>query len=61
MTSLVAAGINNNDTSSYTVIKDSNCSDDSNLGSRFITVRRNIFLNWDGSTGSNFLIIGEDG
>jgi hypothetical protein len=53
--------VNNNDTSSYIVIKDSNGSDDTNLGSRFITVRRNIFFNWEGSTGSNFLLIGEDG
>jgi len=53
--------VNNNDTSSYIVIKDSNGSDDTNLGSRFISVRRNIFLNWEGSTGSNFLLIGEDG
>jgi hypothetical protein len=52
---------NNNDTSSYIVIKDSNGSDDIYLGSRFITVRRNIFLNWEGSTGSNFVLIGEDG
>ena len=53
--------VNSNDTSSYIVIKDSNGSDDTNLGSRFITVRRNIFLNWEGSTGYNFLLIGEDG
>ena len=24
-------------------------------------VRRNVFLNWEGSTGSNFVLIGEDG
>jgi hypothetical protein len=52
---------NNNDTSSYIVIKDSNGSDDANLGSLRITVRRNVFLNWEGSTGSNFVLIGEDG
>lgn len=52
---------NDNDTSSYIVIKDSNGSDDGNLGSQNITVRRNIFLNWEGSTGSNFVLIGEDG
>ena len=45
---------NNNDTSSHIVIKDSN------LGSHNITVRRNVFLNWEGSTGSNFILIGED-
>ena len=52
---------NNNDTSSYIVVKDSNGNDDTNLGSRRITIRRNIFLNWEGSTGSNFILIGEDG
>lgn len=52
---------NNNDTSSYIVIKDSNGSGDMFTGSRNITVRRNVFLNWEGSTGSNFLLIGEDG
>lgn len=53
--------INNNSTSSYIVIKDSNGSDDSNLGSHNITVRRNVFLNWEGNTGNNFVIVGEDG
>ncbi len=53
--------VNNNDTSSYIVIKDSNGSDDSNLGSQNITVRRNIFFNWQGSSGTNFVLIGEDG
>ena len=52
---------NNNNTSSYIVIKDSNGNDDSNLGSERITVQRNIFMNWEGSTGSNFVLIGEDG
>lgn len=53
--------VNNNDTSAYIVIKDSNGSEDTNLGSQNITVRRNIFLNWQGSSGSNFVLIGEDG
>ena len=48
-------------TSSFIVIKDSNGSDDLYLGSRNISVRRNIFLHWQGSTGSNFLLLGEDG
>ncbi len=52
---------NNNDTSSYIVIKDSNDNDDGIMGSSNITVRRNIFLNWEGSTGNNFVLIGEDG
>jgi hypothetical protein len=53
--------INNNDTSSYIVIKDSNGTDDAVLGSRRVRVQRNIFLNWQGSTGSNFVLVGEDG
>ncbi len=53
--------VNNNDTSSYIVIKDSNADADTNLGSRRIAVRRNLFLNWQGSTGSNFVLVGEDG
>ncbi len=52
---------NNNDTSSYIVIKDSNGSADGRVGSERITVRRNVFLGWEGSTGSNFVLIGEDG
>ncbi|MDX1999291.1 MAG: DUF1565 domain-containing protein [Thermoanaerobaculia bacterium] len=50
-----------NDTSSYVVIKDSNGTDDSYLGAENITVERNIFLHWEGSSGSNFLLVGEDG
>lgn len=53
--------INNNDTGSFIVIKDSNGSDDAYLGNDRVTVRRNVFLNWEGSTGSNFVLIGEDG
>lgn len=48
-------------TSGFIVIKDSNQDDDIYIGSRNVTVRRNIFLNWQGSTGSNFLLLGEDG
>jgi hypothetical protein len=48
---------NNNDTSSYIVIKDSGALIG---GSARITVRRNVFLNWEGSGGSNFLLLGED-
>jgi hypothetical protein len=53
--------VNNNDTSSYIVIKDSNQDDDVFVGSQHITVRRNVFLNWEGSSGSNFVLVGEDG
>ena len=52
---------NGNNTSSFIVIKDSNGNSDANEGSLDITVRRNIFLNWEGSTGSNFVLVGEDG
>jgi hypothetical protein len=47
--------------SSFIVIKDSNAADDEYLGARDVIVRRNVFLNWVGSTGSNFVLIGEDG
>lgn len=52
---------NGNDTSSFIVIKDSNPPDPLHPGSDRITVRRNVFLNWQGSTGSNFVLLGEDG
>ena len=48
---------NENDTSSFVVIKNSGGLT-SNGSHR---VERNIFLNWQGSTGSNFLLLGEDG
>jgi hypothetical protein len=47
--------------SSFIVVKDSNAGDDEYLGARDVTVRRNVFLNWVGSTGSNFVLLGEDG
>jgi hypothetical protein len=53
--------VNANDTSGFIVIKDSNAGDDGQLGSERITVRRNVFLNWEGSSGSNFVLVGEDG
>jgi hypothetical protein len=53
--------IDNNDTSSFIVIKDSNCDGDAFVGSQFIDVRRNIFFNWQVSSGSNFVLVGEDG
>lgn len=52
---------NPNNTGSYIVIKDSNAGDDIYLGNDRITVRRNVFFNWAGSTGSNFVLVGEDG
>ncbi len=52
---------NNNTTSSFIVIKDSNGSNDIYTGSRNVILAQNIFLNWEGSSGSNFILIGEDG
>lgn len=52
---------NGNNTGSYIVIKDSGGDRDEVLGSRDITVRRNIFLNWQGHPGLNFVLVGEDG
>jgi hypothetical protein len=51
---------NHNDTGSYVVIKDSNGDDDTNLGASNITVRRNVFLNWEGDEDNTFVVIGED-
>lgn len=48
-------------TSSYIVIKDSNGADDEYLGARNVTIRRNLFFHWEGSSGSNFVLLGEDG
>ncbi len=48
------------DTKAFIVIKDSGEEADGQLGSERVTVRRNIFLNWQGTT-SQFLKIGNDG
>jgi hypothetical protein len=52
---------NENNTSSFIVIKDSNNDEDAFEGTRNVVVNRNVFFNWEGSTGSNFILIGEDG
>jgi hypothetical protein len=58
----VASGrANGNDTASYIVVKDSNAAADEYLGARNVRIRRNVFLNWQGGTGSNFVLLGEDG
>jgi len=49
------------DTSSFVVIKDSNGDSDTVLGTRQVVVRRNVFLNWYGSSGQSFVRLGEDG
>jgi hypothetical protein len=53
--------VNGNGTSSFIVMKDSNGEDDGQIGDERIAVRRNVFLNWEGSSGSNFALVGEDG
>lgn len=50
-----------NDTSSYIVVKDSNGASDEYMGSQDIQIRRNLFFHWQGSTGNNFVLLGEDG
>ena len=47
--------------SSFIVIKDSNDNEDRFHGSENITVKRNVFLNWQGSYGQGFILVGEDG
>ncbi len=51
---------NANDTKSFVTIKDSNENADGLEGSERITVRRNIFLNWQGGT-ETFVQVGNDG
>jgi len=52
---------NKGNTSAYIVIKDSNDDDDSYMGAERISVRRNVFMNWQGGPGANFVLVGEDG
>lgn len=52
--------INNNSTGSFIVIKDSGGSNDIYTGSRNVKIRRNVFLNWEGTNATNFVLIGED-
>jgi len=49
------------DTSSYIVVKDSNGSSDTVQGVQDVTIRRNVFLNWNGNGGQSFVRFGEDG
>lgn len=55
------SGRSDSDTSSFIVIKDSNGNNDGILGSEHVTVRRNVFLHWEGSSGQGFVRAGEDG
>ncbi len=47
-------------TSSFVLVKDSNGNSDGVLGSKDISIRRNIFFNWQGNDGQSFVRIGED-
>ena len=51
---------NTNETRSFVAIKDSNGAHDDLVASQRVILRRNIFLNWQGSTGSHFLALGEE-
>ncbi|MCP4538175.1 MAG: hypothetical protein GY832_13625 [Chloroflexi bacterium] len=53
--------VNNNDTSSFIVIKDSEGASDGVIGAQRVVVQRNVFLNWEGSIWKQFVLIGEDG
>ncbi len=52
---------NEGETSSFIVIKDSNGDDDAFEGAQNISVRRNVFANYQGNAGTNFILVGEDG
>jgi hypothetical protein len=49
------------DSASFIVIKDSNENDDGVLGAQDITIRRNVFLGWQGGRAYGFVLVGEDG
>jgi hypothetical protein len=50
---------NNQDSGSFVAIHDSNAAADRNLGSENITLRRNVFMNWQGNSGSTMIGVGE--
>ena len=49
------------ESSSFVVGKDSNGDEDGIVGLEGLTVRRNVFLHYEGSPGHNMLLLGEDG
>lgn len=53
--------VNTQETSAFVVVKDSNQDDDGVVGSRDVFVRGNVFLHYQGGTGTPFLLLGEDG
>lgn len=53
--------VNDNSTSSFVVVKDSNGTSDGVAGASNVRIRRNLFFNWQGNSGTNFVLCGEDG
>lgn len=49
------------ESSSFIVVKDSNGEEDGLIGTENLTIRRNIFLHYEGSGGQNMVLLGEDG
>ncbi len=49
------------ESSSFIVVKDSNGNDDGLIGVSGLTIRRNVFLHYQGSVGHNMVLLGEDG
>lgn len=49
------------ESSNYIVVKDSNGDEDGIVGAQRVTIRGNVLFNWQGSAGSNFILLGEDG
>ena len=45
----------------FITVKDSDGNNDGSLGSRYVTIRRNVFLNWEGGASEGFLNVGNDG
>lgn len=45
----------------FITVKDSDGRNDGSLGSRYVTIRRNVFLNWEGAASEGFLNVGNDG
>ncbi len=56
-----SARTNTNQTKQFIVIKDSDGLNDGLLGSQNITVRRNVFLNWQGQSDETIIQVGLDG
>jgi len=49
------------ESSSFIVAKDSNGDEDGIVGLTGLTIRRNLFLHYEGSVGHNMVLLGEDG